>query len=157
MFIFTTKFDRKKAVAIVIALAAILIGIILIAGAIHRSNAQTVDGISVVNIKTNEDRIAYLNALGWEVSSEPIEEQDIVIPKEFDGVYADYIKLQNEQGFTIADYCGMEAKRYTYQVLNYPDKPDGIVADIIVYRSTVIAGDIQSVALDGFMEALKKR
>ena len=30
----------------------------------------------------------------------PVETQEIVIPREFTGVYEDYVKLQNEQGFT---------------------------------------------------------
>ena len=43
--------------------------------------------------------------------------------------------------------------RYTYKILNYPGEAD-VVADIIVFRNQVIAGDVQSVALYGFMHGL---
>jgi len=48
----------------------------------------------------------------------------------------------------------MEAVRYTYKVLNYPNA-ENVVADIIVFRNEVIAADVQSTSLDGFMHGLK--
>ena len=44
--------------------------------------------------------------------------------------------------------------RYTYQITNYPNSSDQVVADIVVYRNRIIAGDVQSTALDGFMHGL---
>ena len=86
---------------------------------------------------------------------EPIEVKNLVIPRSFTGVYADYAALQARQGYPIAEYGGMEAVRYTFRVLNYPGSTDEIVADLVVCGQTVIAGDIQSTALDGFMKGLK--
>ena len=43
---------------------------------------------------------------------------------------------------------------YLYKVLNHPKETE-VFADIIVYRGRVIAGDIQSAALDGFMNGLE--
>jgi len=51
----------------------------------------------------------------------------------------------------------MEAMRYTYEILNYPTGDKGIVADIIIYRNSVIAGDVQSTALNGFMHGLNEK
>ena len=48
----------------------------------------------------------------------------------------------------------MEAVRYTYRILNYPEN-ESVVADIIVFRNEIIAGDIQNNSLDGFMAGLK--
>jgi hypothetical protein len=154
MFIFTAKFNKKKAVAAVLILAVILIAIILIAGTLGKDNSKETAALSAV-VKNNEQRVAYLNSLGWEVEAEPIEEQAVVIPREFTTVYKDYNELQIAQGFDLTKYGGIEATRYTYKVLNYPNVSGNVVADIIVYRSEVIAGDVQSNSLDGFMVGLK--
>lgn len=157
MFIFTAKFNRKRAVAIVIALAVILCAIILVAGYLDKDKAEpAARAVTATGIKTNDDRVKYLKSFGWEVSENPVDEQEIVIPREFTGVYANYIELQETQGFELKNYGGMEAKRYTYEILNYPTGEKGIVADIIVYRNTVIAGNVQSTALDGFMHGLNE-
>ncbi len=160
MFIFTAKFNRKKAIAIVLALAVLLIVIILIAANTGNNSNNSVNdandaaALSAV-VKNNEQRVNYLNALGWEVEKEAIEEQEVVIPREFNDVYTNYNALQKAQGFDLSEYGGLEAMRYTYKVLNYPDATGTVVADIIVYRNEVIAGDVQSTALDGFMVGLE--
>ncbi|HHU05160.1 MAG TPA: DUF4830 domain-containing protein [Clostridiales bacterium] len=158
MFIFTAKFNRKRAIAIIIALAIILCAIILVEGYIDRGKKTkpAAKAVTATGIKTNADRVNYLKSFGWEVNETPVDEQEIVIPREFTGVYADYLKLQETQGFDLKNYGGVEAKRYTYEVLNYPTGEKGIVADIIVYRNTVIAGDVQSTALNGFMHGLNE-
>ncbi len=156
MFIFTTKFNRRKAVFGVVVLAIILIAIILIAGSTDRadSNAKETAALAAV-VKNNDQRVKYLNSLGWEVEKTALEEQKVVIPREFPDVYKKYNEIQLAQGFDLSKYAGTEATRYTYKVLNYPDDGSHIVADIIVYRNKVIAGDVQSNALDGFMAGLK--
>jgi hypothetical protein len=151
MFIFTAKFNRRIAVAVVIGLAVVLGIIIILAGHKDSKSAATVSRL----VKTNEERVNYLTSFGWEVSKKPLEEQDVVIPRNFSGVYADYVKLQDSQGFSLSDYAGMEAKRYTYDILNYPSGERGVVADIIIYRNTVIAADVQSTSLNGFMHRLE--
>ncbi len=154
MLILTAKFNRKKAVAIVLALAVLLIVIILIAANTGKNNANETAALSAV-VKNNEQRVNYLNALGWEVDKNALEEQEVVIPRAFNDVYADYNALQKAQGFDLTQYGGLEAMRYTYKVLNYPGADGTVVADIIVYKNEVIAGDVQSNALDGFMVGLE--
>lgn len=152
MFVFTAKMDRKKllvAALIIIAVAAAILVLAVIHGA---SSVQTLSTSAVV--KTNKQRVEYLESLGWEVASEPLDEQTIIIPEEFSAVYEEYNELQKSQGFDLTKYCGSEAKRYTYSVSNYPGAEEQVVADMIVYRGRVIAGDVQSTALDGFMQTL---
>ena len=153
MFIFTTKFNKKKAVIALLVLAAVLVAIILIAGHGGKKNKESGSFSAVVN--SADERVRYLASLGWEVLAEPIDTQPVVIPKEFSDTYAAYSKLQEEQGFDLTKYSGLEVTRYTYQVLNYPNCTDSVVADILVYRDKIIGGDIQSTALDGFMSTLK--
>jgi hypothetical protein len=157
MYIFTTKFNKKKAVIAVLVLAAVLIAVILIAGAVGRSNASKAKETASLSavVKNNDQRVNYLNSLGWEVDKNPLEEQKVVIPREFSDVYKNYNEIQKSQGFDLARFGGIEAQRYTYKVLNYPDATGSVVADIIVYKNQIIAGDVQSNAFDGFMVGLK--
>ena len=156
MFIFTTIFNRKKAVFAVVVLAVILIAVVLIAGNADRanSNSEETAALSAV-VKNNDQRVKYLNSLGWEVDKKALEEQKVVIPRDFTDVYKKYNEIQISQGFDLSKFGGSEATRYTYKVLNYPDCDSNVVADIIIYRNEVIAGDVQSNALDGFMVGLK--
>ena len=95
-------------------------------------------------------------ALGWEVGEEPEEIREVVIPQEFDETYQQYNQLQEEQGFDLERYRGQRAKVYTYQILNYPDRPEGIVAHLLIWDWKVIGGDVCSVELDGFMQGLEQ-
>lgn len=151
MFVFTAKLSRKKLVAAILALVVLVAAIVLLT---HRGADTEASSFSSVVAKTNDDRVAFLNSLGWLVAEEPIEEQTIIIPTSFTGVYSQYNELQLSQGFDLTKYAGVEAVRYTYSVRNYPSGEDNVVADMIVYRGRVIAGDIQSVGMDGFMTSL---
>ena len=154
MFIVTTKFSKKKAVTGIIILAVVLTIIIILAGIGAKSQPTSAPALSAT-VKDNAQRVEYLQKLGWQVEVEAIDQQNITIPKQFNEIYEEYNSLQKKQGFDLKDYAGMDATRYTYQILNYPNCEDNVVADIIVYKDKIIAGDVQSTALDGFMEGLE--
>ena len=154
MFIITAKFNKRKVIAALIALVVIAaVIIILVSGGSGGTDAPAASLSAVV--KNNEQRVAYLESFGWKVSSEPIDQQDIIIPKEFNDVYTQYNEIQKEQGFNLLEYGGLEAVRYTYQITNHPTEDGTVVADIIVYRNQIIAGDIQCLSSDGFMAGLQ--
>ncbi len=156
MFVFTAKLNRKKAVIAVVVLAAVLAGVILLVSLLgNRPKKEAASPAAPLSVTGPAEAAAYLTSLGWKVDPEPIEVKNLVIPRSFTGVYADYAALQARQGYPIAEYGGMEAVRYSFRVLNYPGSTDEIVADLVVCGQTVIAGDIQSTALDGFMKGLK--
>jgi hypothetical protein len=156
MFVFTAKLNRRKAVLFLIAFALILAAIILAVSLRGHGRAPRAEHTTVPTIiRTTGDAAAYLTSLGWEVEPDPVEIQEIVIPRSFTGVYADYAALQKKQGFPIEQYGGMDAVRYTFKVKNYPSNEKEVVADLVVSGQSVIAGDIQSTALDGFMTGLK--
>ena len=146
MFVMTAKLNKKKLTAILLAL---VITIAAIAAAV-----SAIGGKGGGRIRSSDDAAAYLESLGWQVVSQPLEVQDIVIPRQFSGVYESYIELQRRQGFKLEEYGGMSATRYSFTVLNYPGGNEGMVADIVVYGGEIIAGDVQSTAIDGFMEGL---
>ena len=152
MVVFSTKFNRKRAVVAVVTLAVVLVLIVLIAGQRDKNAAQATMGTIV---RDNAERVSFLENLGWQVEAQTIEAQAVLIPKEFTEVYQKYNEIQLSQGFDLSKYAGVEAKRYTYRILNYPGEDVAAVADIIVYRNEIIAGDVQSNKLDGFMVGLK--
>ena len=151
MFIITAKLDKKKVIAgafLLVVLAALLI--LLLSPSDKAKSAGNFDAV----VKTNAQRVEFLESFGWKVSPEPIEEQRVTIPKDFSKVYDKYNALQKEQGFDLKKYSGLEAVRYTYEITNHPSASGRVVADIIVYRNKIIAADIQCVGADGFMEGL---
>ncbi|MBE6563403.1 MAG: DUF4830 domain-containing protein [Ruminococcaceae bacterium] len=103
-------------------------------------------------IKTNEDRIKFLEQFGWQVENEPEEEVTVKIPRTFDNVLNSYNNIQLHQGLDLTKYSGKEVSRYTYKVTNYPDYSGDVKANIIVYRNRVIGGDICSADVDGFIK-----
>ena len=108
----------------------------------------------VKNIRTNDDRLAYLGGLGWQVSAQPIATEELLIPKQFDDSYQSYLKLQADQGFDLSQYCGKRVKRYTYEVLNYPTGEAGVQVNLLICKNTVVGGEVLSPQLDGFLHGL---
>ncbi len=101
---------------------------------------------------------AFIEENGYKVSS-PLT-KEITIPSEFSNVYEKYNELQRKQGFDLRRHKGKSAVSYTFNVIGYVDKsgkPDSDVQiHIIVCDGKIVAADIASTKLDGFMEALKK-
>lgn len=102
--------------------------------------------------KTAEERTAFITQFGWDVQAEPVEVTEVIIPEEFDDVYARYNELQKQQGYDLEKYKGKRCKRYTYEVLNYPDTKQEVHISLMVLGDRVVGGDVSSTALDGFMQ-----
>lgn len=145
------KFNRKTAVLIIIAVAVLLSAVVFLAS----SGDPEKNDVRSWGLNDNDDRLEYLSSLGWQVEAEPADTKTVVIPREFDAVYQDYNELQKSQGFDLSEYCGMEVTVYTYNVTNYPSSGNGSVqAELYIKNGRVVAGDIHSTALDGFMHGL---
>ena len=63
-----------------------------------------------------------------------------------DESYAQYLELQNGQGFNLQKYAGKRVKRYTWTVTNYPGQPEGVQAHLLLCRNTVIGGEKENTA-----------
>ena len=152
MIIVTAHIPKRKLLAggitVLCCCAAVAAALILTLGA----RAVTVSA-EVKHIRTNDDRLAYLSGLGWEVSLQPIATEELLIPQQFDDSYDDYLKLQEDQGFDLARYCGKRIKRYTYQLTNYPARDEPMQIALLIYKNKVIGGQIQS-ASGGLLHGL---
>ena len=155
MLIVTAKMPKRK-LSLGVAAAALLCccAIALNFGQAIGREASASALPSPKGVRSNQDRIDYLSAYGWQVSEEPIATQELLIPKEMDDSYTEYLALQNGQGFDLQKYTGKRVKRYTYEVLNYPTGESGVQANLLICKNTVVGGEVLSPRLDGFLHGL---
>ena len=155
MLIVTAKIPRRR-LAVSGAAAAVLCCIILMASLIPLPKHQTevFASPSPKGVRTAEDRAAYLEHFGWKISPEPSSVEELKIPEEFDDRYQEYLELQAGQGFDLTKYSGKRVKRYTYSIKNYPTGETGVVANLLIYKNTVIGGEILSPTMNGFLHGL---
>ncbi len=100
------------------------------------------------NIKTNEDRTAFLKCYGWEVDAEPVYKGSVTIPEEFDEIYKEYNKLQKKEGLDLEKYRGKAVEMYVYKVTN---AGSDAYANLLIYKNSVVGGDVSSSDPNGFM------
>ena len=135
--------SAKKHRYIIASLAFAVILLLIIVGLFSIDNA------------TNEMIVDYIEGLGWEIETTPKEITHLSIPETFDAVYETYNAVQKHSGFNFEDFKGKNVTRYTYLVLNHKEsKNSRVVAGIFVYEDTIIAGDISSTDMNGFMHAI---
>ena len=154
MFIFTAKIRRGRVAAVAAAAAAVCAALLAAGGLSGGRGAAASAPADPRGVRTNEDRVAYLERCGWTVSAEPITVEELILPEEFDDTYSQYLALQESQGFDLTDYRGRRVKRYTYEVTNYPTGASGVRAGLLIRRNTVIGGDVLSAQPGGFIHGL---
>lgn len=153
MFILTARLSRGRLAAGVAAVLMCAAALTAAALWITRDTAASA-AIDGSHVRTNEDRVAYLQSYGWQVEPDPLSVEELILPETFDQQYTQYLELQAAQGFDLTAYAGKRVKRYVYQVTNYPTGEAGIQAGLLIYRNTVVGGDVLSSALDGFIHGL---
>ena len=147
MYIKAIKLERKKLMifAAVIAMAAAVAAFALTAGKGSGASVQA-SGKASISLKgeTAKQRSEFLHSFGWEVSEDPTEITEVLIPTEFDKTYEQYNVLQKKQGFDLSRYRGKRVKMWTYAVTNYPGETGGVHATLLIYDGEIIGGDISS-------------
>ncbi len=112
-------------------------------------------GLFSIDNATNEMIVDYIEELGWEIEATPKEITHLTIPEHFDVVYETYNAVQKHSGFKFEEFKGKNVTRYTYLVLNHKESQNSrVVAGVFVYEDTIIAGDISSTDMNGFMHAI---
>ncbi len=159
MFIYSLKASTIKFFAVVCVALATLITLIAFipVSAVDEDVMASADmDIDFTGIKTNEDRIKFLGQFGWQVQPEAVESIEVTIPEQFDKIFTAYNELQKRQGLDLTKYKDKNVQRYTYAVTNYEGYDGTVYANILVYRNKVIAGDICSADVKGFMHGLER-
>ena len=153
MVILTAKVSKGKLAAIVLL---ILFVVVLLAVLLKNADEPTpvTDGeqtVSASEVRTNEDRVAYLAQFGWEVSAEPVQTQEVRIPTDPSDVFERYNDLQIAQGFDLHDYAGKTVRRYVYKIENYPGGDGQYYATLLICKGAVIGGDVCAAEKGGVM------
>lgn len=150
MMFMTAKVDAKKIAIILAAVVGVILAIILLFGG--DDSTQTAAG----NLASNDNRVAYLKGLGWDVNASPVESGQVRIPKDSSEVYDRYNDLQKAQGFDLTNFAGKTVMRYVYKVNNYPGSTEPVYATLLIYKNQVIGGDITDTAPNGAIRGLLK-
>ena len=148
MFIYSIKASTLKLFCFIALAALIFTGIIM------SGNADTVAAMSSAvdysGIKTNEDRVAFIEGFGLKIEDTPIDEDAFTMPADFDRVILGYNELQRKQGLDLSKYQKKKVTRYTYKVTNY-DSDGEVYANLFIHRGKVVACDICSASPEGFI------
>ncbi len=151
MFIVTAKAPKRRH----ILLGALAVLVLLAAVLALRSGKTGADTTEAPRVETNEQRVAYLAALGWEVEPEPLETLRLTLPDTLEEPYRSCNELQLKQGFDLTACLGETLERSTYRLTNYPGRPDGCQADLYVLNGEVVAGDVVCTGANGFIATLE--
>lgn len=156
MFVFSLRANKPKLIAILCAVAVILTCIALIMKSGGKPVAKD-DGISY-KADSAAERMAFLSQFGWKINEDPVEVSEIIIPSEFNETYSAYNEIQKNQGLDLEIYKGKRAKKWVYEVKNYPNyaADSGCIrATLLVYEGIVIGGDVSSIELNGFSQGFE--
>lgn len=157
MFVYSVRASTLKFFAVLCIASIALVAVIF---ALPTESVQAVSNeteeLNFDKIKTNEDRIGFLKQFGWEVEEKAVSENEVKIPRELDKILSAYNDIQSNLGLDLSKYKGKNVMRYTYKVTNYPDYDGTVYANIIVYKNKVIAGDLCSSDIEGFIHGLQK-
>ncbi len=156
MFVYSVKTSKSKIAVLIIAIIAIIVAVVTVIGKSDSPAAAN----PTVNLKAEnaEQRAAFLSQFGWKFSQDPVEVTEIIIPSDFSLGYSEYAEMNKAAGFDLEPYKGMRAKRWTYDILNYPsyeDKTGYVQANILVCNGIVIGGDICSLEQNGFVHSFE--
>lgn len=103
MFIITAKCSKRRVVKILLIFALLLSLFLRCARAgirLRRPSSAT---------GTNEERIAYLASLGWEVNDQPTETLSVTLGERSKSRILSYNDLQLSQGFDLTRYWRADA------------------------------------------------
>ena len=155
MFIYSVRGSTVKFFALISAALILLVSIFAFGGARAVEASVGVD-IRLDGIKTNEDRLEFINKFGIEVAGEPKESDTFAVPEKFDRILSLYNEIQKEQGLDLTKYKNKKVTRYTYSVSDYEGYDGEVNVNLIIYRNTVIGCDVSSVDPMGFVKPLIK-
>ena len=153
MFIYSIRASTVRFFACIFICLAVLVLLLTL------GNAETVyasaEGreINYGGMKTNEDRIAFIESFGVKVDIEPVREETFTMPEDFDRIISGYNQIQKTQGLDLTKYARKRVTHYAYKVTNY-DSDGAVYVNLLMHKNRVIAADISSTDGDGFVYGL---
>ena len=161
MFFFTAKLPVRRVLIGLCVIGAAAWGVWTLSqsraadtGVFLQEARDEVMSLEAKGMKTQEDRLNYLENLGWQVDAATAVTKEVMIPKEFDENYGEYNVLQQKQGFDLTKYQGKKVELTTVTVTNHPKSAENVKANVLVYHNRIIGGDVCQETEDGFIEGL---
>lgn len=144
------RFKKLTAIACVVVVAAV---VVTMYNCFASDNANKNSTVINSTVEGTSGILEFISGFGWEVTSEPDDVREVMIPVEFDDVYKNYNEIQRAQGYNLEKYAGERVKKWSFTITNYPgyEEQDFIKINVLVFEGRVIGGDVCSVKLDGFM------
>ena len=139
---------RKRALLIILTVAAIILTLII-------TRAIFLPGTEY-DLDTLQGREAYLNSLGWEINKDSESFRTVIVPDELEGIMAQYNRMQQAQGYDLSLHLGESCSQYSYELTNYTECEDTVLVTLYIQNGELIAADIHTSAVNGFMHGLKK-
>ena len=149
MMFMTAKVDLKKSIIVLAVIAGVILGAVWLLGG--GEDVST----SAMAVSNNDERVKFLQELGWEAAASPVESSRVKIPKESSEVFSRYNNLQKSQGYDLTQFAGKNVMRYVYKITNYPGATEPVYATLLVYKNQVIGGDITDTSSKGKIQGLK--
>lgn len=153
MFIYSIKASTVRFFACIIICLAVLVLLLTLGNAETVYASATGREINYGGMKTNEDRIAFIEGFGIKVYTEPVREETFTMPEDFDRVIGGYNQIQKMQGLDLTKYARKRVTHYAYKVTNY-DSEGAVYVNLLVHKNRIIAADISSLDGGGFVYAL---
>lgn len=152
MMIMTAKVNPKRWIAIALAAAAVLAGLLLLL----RPGGTDAPAAAAQNAASNEDRVNFLSQLGWEAAASPVQSGKVKIPEKEDPVFSRYNELQKSLGYDLSPYAGQICDRYVYKIRNFPGAAAPVYATLLVCQDQVIGGDLTDTSPRGKVLGLQQ-
>ena len=149
MMVMTARVNFKKVLLILGAVAAALVGLILLLGGSGEAQATSAP------VSGNDARVKFLTDFGWEVTTSPEQSGQVRIPATSTEVFDRYNALQKNQGYDLSNYAGKNVMRYVYRINNYPGATEPVYATLLVHKNQVIGGDITDTSPSGRIQGFK--
>ena len=150
------RLKARSVISFLCILAVVAVGLVLIMG----ENQLSIPAWNLLRKGppggTEQERMAFLSANGWEAEETPLAATEVTIPATFDETYEQYNALQQSQGFDLQKLAGKKAMEYTYHVTNYPDNPD-VAAHLLVYQDKIVGADLSAMEQGGFIAPVKQK
>lgn len=153
MFIYSIRASTVRFFACIFLCLAVLVLLLTLGSAETVYASASGREIDYGGIKTNEDRIAFIESFGIKVDPQAVREETFTMPDDFDRVIGGYNQIQKTQGLDLTKYSRKRVTHYAYRVTNY-DSEGAVYVNLLVYRNRIIGADISSVDDGGFVCAL---
>ena len=158
MFIFSIRSSTLKFCSILLAgVLSVTALVFLLPDAPDANSPEAASAVVTFDgIRSYGDMAAFIAQFGWEIKKEPVSDISVVVPEGFSQTFAEYARMQKEQGFDLSELTGKTVRRVSFEVTNYPDAEETALATLFIYRERVVGADLSSADPRGFVLPLVK-